>query len=849
MVDAPVLPTQIGPYRVSGLLGRGGMGVVYRAEDDRLGREVALKVLPEAAGSPHARERLIAEARAVARLDHPHICTVYEVGEDEGRVFLALACYEGETLASRLARGPLDPSEASELGRQLARGLGAAHARGIVHRDLKPSNVFLCEGDRGLSKILDFGIAKAEGVDLTQSGTTYGTLLYAAPEQATGHADARSDLWSLGVVLYEALAGRRPFDGAYDAARLYAILHEDPPPLPDSVPAPLAAAVMRLLEKDPAARFQTAADVEAALAEPTTAHPASPTATAPRSRWRWGRVLAVGAAVLALGVWGLPRALPAERHLAILPFEAEGPAEVRATADGLAASIANGIAGLGAAGGDLWVIPAREVAAEGVESAVQAREALGASLTLAGRFRQSADGMVLDLQVLDERGRQVRGRSVEAAGLGALRSEALRAITEMLDLEGARASRPEAQTDDPDAYAYYLQGLGYLQRDEGEDDLDRASTLFERAVEEDPAFTLAYARLGETYLGQYERTRDSAWVARAEAATRRALDLDDGAALVRVTRSRLFRTVGQYARAIQEAQRALDLDPVSAEAQSALAQALELSGDTQGARLAYEAAIALRPGLWSGYAQLGYALFRAGEYAAAAEQFAEVARLAPANYQGQAAQGGALHLLAQQAQSAGDADRARQLYAKVQAHYEAASEIRRTAGTVSNIATILVEQERHAEAVRFYREALTLDSTNHLLWANLAYALDAVPGRGRESRAATARAAAAADAQLRVNPRDADVLAALAVYRETLGQDEVAREAARDASRLGPTSFRTHFDLAMAFESLGDRTLALDHLAQALEGGLPLSLVEDHEGFAALRDTPRYRALAASASQ
>jgi non-specific serine/threonine protein kinase len=260
---------RVGPYRVLRRIGRGGMATVWLAHDDRLDRPVALKVLNDAGEDDpagEARGRFLVEARAAAGLDHPHVAGVHDVGETpDGRLYIAMAYCEGGSLADRLAAGPLPADDARRVTRQLAAALGAAHARGIVHRDVKPANVLLDAA--GSVRLADFGIAKLPGVDATRPGFLVGTLAYLAPEQLRGErVDHRADLWALGVTLHEMLAGRRPFAGASHAAIMRAVLDAPPDPLPaGAAPAPLAALVARLLEKDPAARPQSADEVLAAL--------------------------------------------------------------------------------------------------------------------------------------------------------------------------------------------------------------------------------------------------------------------------------------------------------------------------------------------------------------------------------------------------------------------------------------------------------------------------------------------------------------------------------------------------------------------------------------------------------
>ena len=251
----------IGHYRLLNQLGEGGMGVVYKALNVKLDRHAALKFLPEQLGHDEtARKRLLVEARAAAALDHINICTIFEVGEtDEGQVFISMAYYEGQTLRERLQEGSVSLGEAQDLAFQIVCGLAAAHEQRIVHRDIKPSNIMIT--DAGVVKLLDFGIAKVAGVALTRTGTSVGTLEYMAPEQAQGKADARSDLWALGVLFYEMLAGHRPFKSMYERALAYEVLFEEP----DyevlerrGVAPPLIAVIRRCLSKDPDRRYQTA---------------------------------------------------------------------------------------------------------------------------------------------------------------------------------------------------------------------------------------------------------------------------------------------------------------------------------------------------------------------------------------------------------------------------------------------------------------------------------------------------------------------------------------------------------------------------------------------------------------
>ncbi|MFO0584258.1 MAG: protein kinase [Anaeromyxobacter sp.] len=331
----------LGPYRLEALVGAGAMGEVYRALDTRLGRHVALKALPARFADDPARvRRLEVEARAAAAIAHPNVVAVHDVGTGGGVPYVVSELVLGETVRSRLDRGPVPRAEALALGLQLARGLAAAHARGVVHRDLKPSNLVVT-GD-GTLKILDFGLARldgAPGAEATTPGAVLGTSGYLAPEQARGEAaDARSDLFSAGAILYELLSGRRAFGGATFAERLSAVLRDTPPALED----PAGPAIARCLEKDPARRFQTANDLAWTLEG--LLGPAAPPRPAPgRARGPAGPVsrrtfllsaAAAGLAGTAAGRWLLAPAPPAPADFQQLTFRQGRVASARFTRDG-----------------------------------------------------------------------------------------------------------------------------------------------------------------------------------------------------------------------------------------------------------------------------------------------------------------------------------------------------------------------------------------------------------------------------------------------------------------------------------------------------------------------------------
>ena len=336
-----MIGTTLSHYNIEAELGRGGMGVVYAAEDTRLGRTVALKFLPaDLSNDEEAKARFIQEARAASALDHPNICTIYDIGEsDDGRMFIAMSYYQGQTLKELAEQGPQDPVRAVSIACQLAEGLHKAHSAGIVHRDIKPANVMLT--DEGRVVILDFGLAKlGTGVDLTKAGSTVGTTAYMGPEQASGQdVDERTDLWSLGVILYELLAGRRAFGGTYDQAVLYAVMNQDPEVI-DGIDPALWDVVNALLAKDPSKRTASAKDAIQALRPFTddsgsfntsaSSEAVRPTPSGfPATKVALSAVAAIVLLAVAWLAWPTGSSSAAENDgLVILPFSIQGGEEL-----------------------------------------------------------------------------------------------------------------------------------------------------------------------------------------------------------------------------------------------------------------------------------------------------------------------------------------------------------------------------------------------------------------------------------------------------------------------------------------------------------------------------------------
>jgi len=567
--------TVLGHYRILSFIGSGGMGTVYRAYDTVLERHVALKFLPPLSTRLDDEERLLKEARSAAALEHPNVCTIHEIGQtDDGRPFIAMALYEGETLKERLRRGPLSVRETVEAGIQIARGLEVAHARGILHRDVKPGNVIL--GTDGTTRLLDFGLATVMDASFGHSEGTPGTIAYMSPEQVRGEPlDARTDLWSLGVVLYEMLTGERPFRGESSQSLLRSILEADPEPLSKraGLPAPLARIVERLLSKDPGLRHGSAQEVVADLTR-VLSLPEPEGRRRRRNSWLAGSaVVLVG--LVAAGLW-LPERLellsPAAADapsIAVLPLVNLGsdPRD-NALADGLTEELI----GILARTEGLRVVESASVFAFRGQGGDVRRiaDSLGVSNILEGGLRKTGSRLRVQMRLVDGRDGSSRWSQTYDRGFEdvfAIQDDIARAVAGELGLrlEDAVDERGQRrQTRNVAAYELYLRGND-AQLTRTDSGVRQSKEYFEQAIAIDPTYAAAHAGLALTHVRLGSAAEPGLPLpelyALADAAARRAVALDDSLAEAHHALGRVHMTMLDFPSAKTEIERALALDP------------------------------------------------------------------------------------------------------------------------------------------------------------------------------------------------------------------------------------------------------------------------------------------------
>ena len=852
--------TIIGRFAIQELLGKGGMGEVYRASDLRLKRQVALKrIAPHLRGDKRSRERLWKEAEWASRLSDPHIAAVHDVIDEENELFIVMEYVEGQTLRRRLAE-PISIIEFLSIATECALALAAAHNAGVVHHDIKPENIMLTPS--GQVKVLDFGVAKnlpsqRESTLSTQTCTEFaGTLNYMAPEAVREEkSDSRADIFSLGIVFYEAIAGSNPFRAKSFLETSDRILNHEQVPLCElnpKLPAEFDRIVGKMLAKDPAQRYSAAADLAVdlrALERTLTESGARVIRQLPvaRRRWAmpWGTLILAATSLVAIAaytparqqlkIWLGISPIPRTKQVAVLPLSvADGDAQTAAFGAGLTETLTAKLTQLT---GDpsFQVVPATEIRGKHVSTVDDARKEFGVNLVLEGSLHKSGQQVRVNYILVDARTRrQLRAESLTFAATDSFAAEdaVVNGAIRMLELEIQGRQRKALETHGTEvagAYDYYLQGRGYLQNYDREENLDVAVQVFERALAIDPGYALAYAGLGDAYWKKYRSNKEPSWIEKSRAACQQASRLDSKLSSAHACLGTLSAGTGNYQEAAREFERAVETEPTNDDAFRGLAGAYERLGKPEEAENTYRRAIELRPHYWAGYNWLGAFYYRHVRFREAAEMFNQVVALAPDSFLGYS------NLGATYVEQARYADAIRIL--------EQSIAIRPSDYGYTNLGNAYFFLRRYEEADQAYQQAIKLSEKDSLLWWNLGDGYYWTPGKRSQSVAAYRQGITTAEEELRVNPKNSYSYGVLAICHAMLGETKLALDALGSGLQLSSADPFLLFQAALVYNQFGQSDEAIAWLKKAQTAGYSQARIRDYPNFDSLWINPRSQEL------
>ena len=860
-------------FRIEKLLGEGGMGKVYKAFDKELGRTVALKTLqPELTKDPNVVLRFKQELLLASKISHKHILRIHDLSEWEGVKFITMAFIEGHDLNQLLiVERPFPVDRSLKIARQLCEALDAAHSEGVVHRDFKPHNVLVAKNDHVY--VSDFGLAtsfETAKLGMTRTGAFVGTPRYMSPEQVEGkHVDSRSDLYSLGLVLYEMVTGEVPFAGESTWQVMYQRVKDPPkdiklvnPAIPDNV----ARIIMHCLEKEPADRYQTAreiiADIDAGrspeMSVTSMYRSASSTGrsvqiTLPNRPARWMYVAAAGVVLaatffavpktrhlvfkptaattaVAVGANGLP-SLAQGKFVAVLPFRILGdPSNFGYLADGLGDALSGKLSQL-----DGVRVTSREAAqkADQKQPLPKLAQSLGANLLVQGMLQGTGDKLRISVNLEDVvNGKHLWSKEYEGVtgDLFTLEDEIYTQLVSALELNLTQEEQAKIATHPTDniaAYNLYLRGQNAL-RGQDKKGVQLALDYFDQALKQDRRFALAYAGIADASMRMYEIDNAGSWMQKALAAAQQAELLDDNLPEVHSSLGAVYGKSGKKAQAVAELQRATSLAPTSDLGFRRLANAYLGIGQREQAIAAFQKAIQLNPYYWGNQNQLGNAYYRLGDYPKALQAFQQVTVLAPDNQVGY--------------QNVGNVYLQEGKYQEAIPYIQKSVQIEPNMSGYSNLGTAYFFLKQYANSVEAFEKAVALNPNDATLALNLADGYRAA-GQPDKARAAYEKAISVGFKQLQTNPQDADVVDAIALAFAKTGKAQEADNFSRRARAIDKNNVSYVYDQARIQAVLGRTSEALQTLQKAFDQQYPCEYAKEDPDLEVLRNAAEFQAM------
>jgi Flp pilus assembly protein TadD/TolB-like protein len=841
---------RVAQYEILRPLGVGGMGEVYCARDTKLGREVALKLLPsDLASNSEALRRFEQEARAASALNHPNIVTIYEISQSEKIAWIAMELVDGEDLRTLSTREPLSLKNALRIATKIADGLAAAHERGIVHRDLKPDNIMVSA--EGFVKILDFGLAKQfralasddTTMPHTSPGTIFGTVGYMSPEQATGREmDARADQFSFGVMLYELLTRIRPFEKPSKTESLAAILRDDPPPpsaVNEAIPRDLDRIVSRCLAKNPRERYASTRDLARDLREVRDGLTQSSVerraitarmSTLPRNRSIYWAVAALAVLVIAGGyvMWKRRDAARSIASIAVVPFRDLGATpEGRVFADGISEMIATRLAEVR----ELRVATPFDGApiAEGDDVRTIAKHT-GVDAVVRGTVQRGGGDVRVTVSLVDARdGRTLAASTATrpATDLFALQDSVADDLLRALGRSAPQRPQVAQAALAPDDQRRFTEAVGLLQRVRDEESVDRAIASLESILRNARESGSVNALLARALLYKSSLARRPALVEQATVYATRGVALGGSDPAAHTTLGELQNASGRPADAVGSFHRALALRPNDLAALVGLGQAYEKQGRAADAEAMYRQVLSLRPDSPGTLMRYGSFCHRQGRYPEAVTHFRRATELDPTFTHAFVNLGAALLALGK--------------YEEALPVFQKSLALRPTAAGYSNVGTLQFTLGRYDDARQSYEKATQLAPADFAMWANLGDACRWLPGQDARATEAYKRAVSVARDALEVNPNDAYARSVLALSLARTGSGDDAQSEIRRALEIDPTNSAVLYKAALIALLRGHDDNAISWIERAVANGYPAKDLEHDPELKTLHDLPSFR--------
>ncbi|MHB8639027.1 MAG: protein kinase domain-containing protein [Candidatus Acidiferrales bacterium] len=847
-------------YRIEGLLGQGGMGRVYKAYDKELDRTIALKVLqPELTTDPNAMQRFKQELLLASRISHKNILRIHDLGEADGVKFISMAYVEGKDLHHLLREeGKLPTARAQKIAEQLCEALDAAHSEGVVHRDLKPQNILMGKNDHVY--VSDFGLAKsleASAAGMTRTGQYLGTPKYMAPEQVEAKpVDNRTDLYALGLILYEMVTGEEAFKGDSTLQIMYRRVKEKPPnpkQVNPELPDNLTRVILRCLERDPARRYPNAKEILADLhSGRATSAGRSVQIALPELGKRWWYA-AAGVAAILIALLAIPavrhtifrdqpsrsgsappRGVPplsSGRFVAVLPLQVLGDqSQLGYLAQGIEEALSAKLFQLK----DIRVTsPDAAVKTNPKQSLPKIARALGANLLVQGMLQGSGDKIRIDVSLQDVAdGKQLWSKEFNGVtgDLFTLEDQIYNQLVPALNVSPTNDEMAKAEarpTDNVAAYDFYLRGRNSLRGHDSKS-IETALDYFNQALKQDGSFALAYAGIADASLRMYVIKKDSFWTQKALAAAQQAEQLNDKLPEVHTTLGSVYSATGKYTEAVAELKRALSLAPTSDEAYRRLGGAYLLSGNAVQAIDAFQKAIHLNPYYWGNQESLGEAYFQSGDYAKALGAFRQVTVLEPdidAGYE-----------------NMGNVYLQEGKYQECIPYFQRALQIEPYWTTYSNLGTAYFFLKQYSDSAGMFEKAVALNPNDAEVVVNLA---DAYRWSGQQDKARSTyqQAISLGYKELEINPQSASVMAQMALSYAKTGDAQQADNFIRRARSIDKSNVNYIYFEAEIDAILNRPAGALKALREAFEKHFPVEFAAGDPELENLQKNPEFAGL------